>query len=322
MRTYALRLLALAALAALMAPGARGQTLLTGDYVQINVTDTGQLVSSGGTGIMFRPTTGDIFREMIVSGSLGAEGWTLDLNGTLITNGDGYIVGGPIVTSGNGPGTRFHRTGMSLSDTLGGSAMVQLDQLMTFDQGDKRVRFDVTLQNLTGQTLEWSYLRTVNPLQGLDALPAPVQGPTQASNGAALFPEGVAADSLNSTAPAEFQRHLALATDTVGGRVNSGGNAKTNFDGFSVFGHGYIELISTGPVASNTVDVPFPGLPGEALNFWMANLGALAPQSRAQFTFYYVFDGPVGQEVPEPGALSLFGGLAVAGVAFLRRRRV
>jgi len=323
--------------------GASAQVSVENSFIRLFLNSTGDIVTGSlanatPPGIVFSPNdnVSVLGKEMVAAMPFPAEAWVLKLptpQGDLfIRNGglaDGY---GQVIDGGSG--TSLSRTfAYELGD--GSSAMVRLYQTVSItnagpDLGQKRVQFAIDLENLTNQELEGlSYLRTVNPKQGVTPdLPNQSVG-TDNHLGTLVYPEGVAVDSTIPTVGLDdpLQRHLAIGSTVLGTRVNAVGNAFGNLDADLLATFGYSELAALGPPGITTVG-PVPFNSGDlitpvALNLWWdaSVIGNIAAGQRKSIgSFYYVFDGPV-QQVPEPGAPALLAGAALGGLTVLRVRR-
>jgi hypothetical protein len=325
------------------AVGARAQLEMDGTFVRMlfDPSMTGQLNTdpANGFGILFRPTTAQPFTEMIIGSTLhpGAEAWVLNLNGTLVRNGgaaDFLLVGSPTVTNLDSGSLLRRNFSMTLADTPFGPPVINLTQDVSYNLDDKRVRFDVSLTNLTGVPITGlTYLRTVNPLQAFNT---GASIGTDNSLGTDVFPEGLAVKSLIPGIGLNDpdQRLMALASDikpdpatglTTFSNVNSAGNAQSNNDIASISASGFARLNADGTISEFGPN-PFQSDPGSVigLNLWFDTIADLAPGQTANLgTFFYVFAGQGGAPVviPEPGATALFFGAAFGGVTALWRRR-
>ncbi len=331
-----------ALLALLVSTGAGAQVTMGNSFVKLYFNSTGDLIAptpKGETpaskGIEYRPNTGAAYQEELAAGLTGiAEGWVLSLNagGDIVNDANGrFRYSTPVVT-----GSDLQRTfTMELTDGLDlDTPVLSLTQVVTLsDTGtdaDKIARFDITLTNLTGDSLTGlSYLRTVNPRQGLVGTSTPTQDLDFALGSSTFFADGI---SLLSQIPGyalddDAQRVLALASDTVGARVSSGGSAVSNLLKTSVGAvdeNGYYEWtgsgIDAGAATGSTISTGGP----YAINLWFDSnvLGdSLESGQSASFTFYYVLNGGKSTAVPEPGALAMvFAGLGAAGLLWRRRR--
>jgi len=328
--------LILVGLALLLVTGARAQVTMTGTFVDLFFNETGDLISPlpkddfpASQGIQFRPMAVGPKKEMIAWRPFPAESWVLNLNGTLIHNGGlEFGLAQNIVVGGD---QRRRTFDMDLTDTPGGTLLLHLRQTVSYELNDQRVRFDIELTNLTNNALDGiTYLRTVNPKQGV-TLPAGLATfETDNRLNSPFFPEGIAVDSIVPTVAIDDprQRHLALGSWIVGTRVNATGNAFTNLDISLLDDAGYVELAGFDADGNpQFISVPDPNTPFEdgtvGLNLWFDNnvIGTLDPGETQQIgTFFYIFGGR-GPVVPEPGALAMLCGAGVSGLFVLLRRR-
>jgi hypothetical protein len=221
--------------------------------------------------------------------------------------------------------------------------------VVNYNLADQKVRFDIFIENISTMVLGGvSYLRTVNPRQGVD-LYIPAVFDTDKRPDSPYFIDaitgkslGVSVDSVVFGKPEqdENQRHLALASDLIGTRVNAVGDADTNvfkrhsliespegsplygrLDGFDADGDPIISYTSA------DLDTIFRD--GDAaINLWFGPdvVGDINPgENRYVGTFFYVFGGPTpggGPVVPEPGAMALLSGLVVSSLSLLVIRRL
>lgn len=335
MRLRSLGLSILLVLALLLPMSARAQIKMTGAFVDLYFNQTGDLISPlpksdfpASQGILYRPKRTGPKREMIAWRPFPAESWVLNLNGTLIRNG-GLAAGlaDNIVVGGN---ERERTFDMDLTDTPGGLPVIHLRQTVSYDRLDQRVRFDIDLTNLTGAPIDGiTYLRTVNPKQGVPLPGGLSTFQTDNRLNSPFFPEGIAVDSIVPTLPEDDprQRHLALGTWMPGARVNATGNAATNLNISLLDDIGYGELVGFGadgrPIILSTPDSSTPFEDGQvALNLWFDTnvIGTLdVGETQRIGTFFYIFGDRAA--VPEPSALAMLGSALIGSLCVLFRRR-
>lgn len=346
-RLGALRVCALAMLVIGLPAAASAQIFeMKNDFLQLFFGPNGSLIVADPNtntlkGVRYSPTPTAVFdasMEMMAAAPSAAENWVvslLDPDGLPLFLVDGGLAAGfGDIGAGNGSGNNLVRTFvMELTNEFGGPAILSVRHTVEITQGlgeqDKRVKFTVTMENLTADPLSGiSYMRTVNPKQGLF-----VQGLPQSLKlnfglaEEAFFPGGMAVVSSIPGVPQgdPRQREFGLGSEIPGARVNSYGNAVGNLEIAAIAANHYL-WDGTNRTKIGNGDA-FPSEPTPmAMNLWFGEdvIGTILPYSRREIgSFVYIFDGATPEgEIPEPGVVAfLAGGISAFGLVLLRRRR-
>jgi hypothetical protein len=360
-----------------LSAGAMAQVQLSGTFVDLFFNPTGDLIApldadgnkqiynkldptQGGRGILYTPFPDNPAKpkkELIAWSGRPAEGWGLNflLPGAaapvIIGNGSDGFGAANLASNIEVSKSLDERTltfKMDLTDEQGNDPLVRLTQVVNYNLTDQKVRFDIYVENISTMILGGvSYLRTVNPRQGVD-LYIPAVFDTDKRPDSPYFIDAITGKSLGISVDSvvfgkpeqdENQRHLALASDLIGTRVNAVGDADINIfkrhsliespegsplygrlDGFDADGNPIISY------SSSDLDAIFRDADA-AINLWFGPdvIGDIRPgDNRYVGTFFYVFGGPKidgGPVIPEPGPLALLSGFMMSALLLLVSRR-